>query len=53
MVGWTYRDPNDIYNRISSERQFYTTPNTTVPNDQTGFAKWLASSMPKKNHYSG
>jgi len=28
-------------NPIYSKRQFYRTPSTTIPNDQTGFAKWL------------
>ena len=28
------------------ERQFYTTPINTIPNDQTEFAKWLYDSGP-------
>ena len=31
----------DIYDNQNSQRQFYTTPNTLTPNDQTGFATWL------------
>ena len=35
-----YKDMTDIYNNRNSQRQFYTTPNTQIPNDQTSFAKW-------------
>lgn len=34
-------DADDIFKRNSSSRQFYTTPSTTIPNDQTSFAHWL------------
>ena len=30
-----------LYEKKNSERQFYTVPNTTIPNDQKGFAEWL------------
>jgi len=36
-----YRDTDDLFERFNSQRQFYTTPNTSVPNDQTKFAEWL------------
>lgn len=36
-----FRDVDDIFHKNASDRQFYTTPNTTIPNDQTAFAKWL------------
>jgi hypothetical protein len=36
-----YRSVDDIYNKNSSTRQYYTTPNTSIPNDQEGFAHWL------------
>lgn len=32
---------DDIYNKTNSKRQFYTVPNTTIPNDQAIFANWL------------
>lgn len=35
-----YRSVGDIYDRESSQREFYTVPSTTIPNDQTGFAEW-------------
>lgn len=36
-----YRDVDELWERKNSQRQFYTTPNTGVPNNQTEFAKWL------------
>jgi hypothetical protein len=41
-----FRDVDDIFHRNASDRQFYTTPITTIPNDQTSFAKWLYSTPP-------
>ena len=34
-------DPTDVFGRSQSQRQFYTTPSTTVPNDQTSYQNWL------------
>ena len=37
-----FRSPDDaLWNRSASERQFYTAPNTSVPNEQTKYAMWL------------
>ena len=36
-----YRDVSDVWNRTSSQRQFYTMTNTTIPNKQKDFAEWL------------
>lgn len=33
------RDSDDIYETGNSRRQFYTMPNTKIPNDQTAFAR--------------
>lgn len=41
-----YSDVTDIYNRNHSQRQFYTTASTTIPNDQNSFANWLYHSPP-------
>lgn len=41
-----YRDVDDIFHKNASDRQFYTNPVTTIPNDQTAFAKWLYHSGP-------
>lgn len=35
-----FRDVDDLFNVKNSQRQFYTLPNTAIPNDQTGFANW-------------
>lgn len=35
-----YQDVDDVFGKTNSQRQFYTTPITTVPNDQGGFAQW-------------
>tara|TARA_B110000285_G_C15049337_1_gene576122 strand:+ start:192 stop:914 length:723 start_codon:yes stop_codon:yes gene_type:complete len=36
-----YIDSDDLFNRKSSQRQFYTVPNNLVPNNQTDFANSL------------
>lgn len=36
-----YRDTIDIWGRNNSQREYYTMPNTTIPNDQINFANWL------------
>lgn len=36
-----HHEHDDIFQRKTSDRQFYTNPITTIPNDQDGFAKWL------------
>lgn len=35
-----FRDVGDLYGNMASQRQFYTMPATTIPNDQTSFAEW-------------
>lgn len=34
-------DPTDVFNRSQSQRQFYVTPSTTVPNDVDSYQNWL------------
>lgn len=41
-----YKDVNDVFGKNNSQRQFYTTPITTIPNDQDKFAKWLYGTNP-------
>ena len=36
-----YKDVSDVYEKSNSQRQYYTMPSTTIPNDQSSFAKWL------------
>jgi len=47
-----YRSVDDVYNKNSSTRQYYTTANTSIPNDQEGFAKWLYP-LPEKTCKEG
>lgn len=39
-----FRNVDDLWERENSQRQFYTMPNTAIPNNQTEVAKWLYSS---------
>jgi len=41
-----FRNVDDIYDRDSLERHFYTVPVTTMPSDQKGFAEWLFKTPP-------
>ena len=41
-----YRDINDIFGKNNSQRQFYSVPGNTIPNDQGSFAQWCYG-MPK------
>lgn len=36
-----YRDVDDVFSKQASDRQYYTMPITTIPNDQSGFVNWL------------
>lgn len=36
-----YMDVDDAFNKLNSQRQFYTVPNTAIPNNQGDFANWL------------
>ena len=41
-----FKDPSDIYDKNNSQRQFFTMPYTTYPNDQGTFANWLYGRPP-------
>lgn len=41
LVSDLYKDIGDLSNKQCFERNFYTMPVTTVPNDQGSFANWL------------
>lgn len=44
-----YHDHDDIWNGgASMERQFYTVPSSTFPNDQRNFAEWLYGGNERK-----
>lgn len=36
-----YKDIDDVFGKMNSQRQFFTMPWTTIPNKQDEFAKWL------------
>jgi hypothetical protein len=37
------RDIDDVWQKENSQRQFYTTPSTTIPNDRASFMNWCYS----------
>jgi hypothetical protein len=39
-----YKNIDDVFGKMNSQRQFFTMPWTTIPNDQESFAKWLYDS---------
>jgi Family of unknown function (DUF5762) len=41
-----YKDVDDIWGRNNSQRQFYTTASTTIPNDRDSFMKWCYQTPP-------
>lgn len=41
-----FRDVGDVFENMHSFRQFYTMPSSTIPNDQTAFAKWRFENGP-------
>jgi len=46
------RETDDIFNRTGSDRQFYTNPATTIPNDQDSFTRWCYK-IPKTQKEDG
>lgn len=36
-----YRDIDDVFGKMNSQRQFFTMPYTTIPNDRDSFQNWL------------
>lgn len=44
-----FNNVSDVWERENSTRQFYTMPNTSIPNNQTEFALWLYSLPPSAN----
>ena len=41
-----HRSEDDVFFKSASDRQFFTMPFTTIPNDQKGFAEWLYKTAP-------
>ena len=48
-----FRNIEDVYDRRNSQRQFYTLPSTTIPNDQDTFSKWLYKTPPTCKENNG
>lgn len=48
-----FKDANDIYGREASQRQFYTVPSTTYPNEGVTFAEWLYGRGPTCKEENG
>jgi len=36
-----YADPGDVWNRNQGQREFYTMPSTSIPNDRESYQNWL------------
>jgi Family of unknown function (DUF5762) len=36
-----YGDPGDVWNRNQGQREFYTMPSTSIPNDRESYQNWL------------
>jgi len=41
-----YKNVSDVFENQNGQRTFYTMPSTTIPNEQTKFAKWLYGTGP-------
>ena len=41
-----FRDVSDVYSTVAAERNFYTMPVTTIPNDQKAFAEFCYGTPP-------
>ena len=39
-----FREVDAVWERENSQRQFYTVPNTSIPNQRNEFAEWLYKS---------
>jgi Ca2+/Na+ antiporter len=48
-----YRDVSDVWDKMTLKRTFYTMPSTTIPNDQTSFAKWCYNTGPTCKEKTG
>ena len=45
-----FRDVDELWEKKNSQRQFYTIPNTSVPNNAIEFARWCWSGVPVCKH---
>ena len=42
-----YNDPTDVFGKQQDQRQFYTMPSTSIPNDRESLQNWLYNIYPK------
>ncbi len=42
-----YNDPTDVFGKAQDQRQFYTMPSTSIPNDRASYQNWLYNIYPK------
>jgi hypothetical protein len=42
-----YNDPTDVFGKQQDQRQYYTVPSTTIPNDRESLQNWLYNIEPK------
>ena len=48
-----FRESDDIYNKSTMDRQFYTVPSTTIPNERELFTEWLYERGPSCKENNG
>lgn len=48
-----FRNANDIYDKSTLDRQFYTVPSTTIPNDREKLGEWLYDRGPSCKEGNG
>lgn len=48
-----YKDLSDVFDKMNSQRQYYTMPVTTIPNKQKSFADWCYDTMPTCKEQNG
>jgi len=48
-----FKSVDDLWNKQASQRQFYTVPSTTIPNDRETFQQWLYGGAPSCKEGNG
>jgi hypothetical protein len=52
-TGNIFRETDDIYDKSTLDRQFYTVPSTTIPNNRELFTEWLYDRGPSCKENNG
>lgn len=42
-----YNDPTDVFGKQQDQRQYYTVPSTSIPNDRASYQNWLYNIYPR------